>query len=53
MEVRSEALFLLGRTLIYRPTTKDALKRNLKELSTATRFGMFRAKKKILRKADI
>jgi len=39
--------------LTIRPTTKDALKRNLKELSTAARFGMFRAKKNILRKADI
>lgn len=38
---------------LFRPDPKDALKRNIKDLSTNARFGMFRAKKKILRKAEL
>jgi hypothetical protein len=36
-----------------RPDPKDALKRNIKDMSTNARFSVFRAKKKILRKTDL
>jgi hypothetical protein len=49
---RSQSGFM-GAHTDCRPTAKDAIKRNLKEISTATRFGMFRAKKKLLRKAEL
>lgn len=31
----------------------EAVKRNWRDLTLATRFGLFRTKKKILRKADL
>lgn len=34
------------------PTAKDEVKRGVKDISTNARFSMFRAKKKLLRKAD-
>ncbi len=52
-EKRSGGESLIKVKLITRPTVKEELKRNMKELSTAARFGMFRAKKKLLRKAEL
>ena len=40
-------------TLPRRPTTKEQFKRQWKDLSTNARFSMFRAKKKLLRKAEL
>lgn len=42
-----------GMLMVPSPTIKEEIKRNFKDLSTSARFGMFRAKKKLLRKAEI
>lgn len=39
--------------LTLRPTVKEGFKRNVKDMSTNARFSMFRAKKTLLRKAEI
>ncbi|WVR03718.1 hypothetical protein IAU60_000713 [Kwoniella sp. DSM 27419] len=35
------------------PSTKDQLKRNMKDIATSARFSLFRAKKTLMRKADM
>lgn len=37
----------------FRPTPKDQMKRNLKDIATSARFSLYRTKKKLLRKADL
>ncbi|WWC88041.1 uncharacterized protein L201_002944 [Kwoniella dendrophila CBS 6074] len=37
----------------WHPTTKDQFKRNMKDIATSARFSLFRAKKKVLRKAEM
>lgn len=42
-----------GREDEWRPTPKDQMKRNLKDIATSARFSLYRTKKKLLRKADL
>ncbi|OCF40057.1 hypothetical protein I317_06132 [Kwoniella heveanensis CBS 569] len=42
-----------GKSDHWEPTTKDQLKRNMKDIATSARFSLFRTKKKLLRKAEI
>ncbi|WVQ78875.1 hypothetical protein IAT38_000966 [Cryptococcus sp. DSM 104549] len=42
-----------GREDEWHPGTKDALKRNLKDIATNARFSLYRTKKKLLRKAEM
>ncbi|WWC68525.1 uncharacterized protein I206_102454 [Kwoniella pini CBS 10737] len=37
----------------WHPSTKDHLKRNMKDIATSARFSLFRTKKKLLRKAEM
>ncbi|WWC96867.1 hypothetical protein V866_003742 [Kwoniella sp. B9012] len=37
----------------WHPSTKDQLKRNMKDIATSARFSLFRTKKKLLRKAEL
>lgn len=41
-----------GAALTHSPTAKEEVKSAVKDLSTNARFSVFRAKKKLLRKAD-
>ncbi|KAL7419282.1 hypothetical protein Q5752_006119 [Cryptotrichosporon argae] len=44
---------LAGKSEEWKPNVKEAVKRNVKDVAVNARFSMFRAKKKILRKAEI
>ncbi|WVF65882.1 hypothetical protein IAT40_000619 [Kwoniella sp. CBS 6097] len=42
-----------GKSDHWEPSTKDQLKRNMKDIATSARFSLFRTKKKLLRKAEM